>query len=116
MMLYTIIDKGKCILSTNDKKFMRAYLADHKLNKYIVSHNFSLFKDGCRPKDYYEIYIKSKDNFMCTKKTGKIIHLRNPVLISFGDYYKLYTHKAPNKKITGIVWEVLKHEVLYSSE
>lgn len=78
MMLYTIIDKGKGILSTNDKKFMRAYLADHKLNKYIVSPNFSLFKDGCRPKDYYEIYIKSKDNFMYTKKNWKDYSSKKP--------------------------------------
>lgn len=71
-------------------------------------------KYPCR--DYIELYIKSKDNYIYYKRNGRIKQLDKPYIVDCGEYFKVYMNHTNIDKVLKIIKEAAGHEVLYSSK
>lgn len=67
-------------------------------------------------RDYIELYIKSKDNYIYYERNGHIKSLDKPYIVYCGDYFKVYMNHTNIDNVLKIIKEVAEHEVLYSSE
>ena len=71
-------------------------------------------KYSCR--DYIELYIKSKDNYIYYERNGHIKQLDKPYIVDCGDYFTVYMNHTNIDNVLKIIKEVAGREVLYSSK